>query len=90
MHFLERAVRAPRRRRTIWSLWLGAFGLAFAITTLTYLPVVLGRFTDSEALIALVLGAEGAPVCALPILAAIPLVYRLMRVDVTGRAATGP
>jgi MFS family permease len=56
----ELAVRAPRRRRTIWSLGLGAFGLAFAITTLTYLPVVLGRFTDSESLIALVLGAEGA------------------------------
>ena len=29
------------------------------------------------------------PVCALPILAAIPLVYQLMRAEVTGRAATG-
>ena len=57
---LERAVRGPGARRgTIWTLGLGAFGLAFAITTLTYLPAVLGRFTDSESLIALVLGAEG-------------------------------
>jgi MFS family permease len=60
VHALERAFRAPPRRRgLIWTLGLGAFGLAFAITTLTYLPVVLGRFTDSESLIALVLGAEG-------------------------------
>jgi MFS family permease len=43
----------------IWTLGLGAFGLAFSITTLTYLPVVLGGFTDSRTLIALVLGAEG-------------------------------
>ena len=57
---LERALRSPARRGVIWTLGLGAFGLAFAGTTLTYLPVVLGRFTDSESLIALVLGAEGA------------------------------
>ena len=45
--------------RLIWILGLGAFGLAFSITTLTFLPVELGRFTGSATLIALVLGAEG-------------------------------
>ena len=60
VHELERALNAPVRRGLIWTLGLGAFGLAFSITTFTYLPVVLGRFTDSESLIALVLGAEGA------------------------------
>jgi MFS family permease len=45
--------------RLIWILGLGAFGLAFSITTLTFLPVELGRFTKSGTLIALVLGAEG-------------------------------
>jgi MFS family permease len=60
VHELERSLRASTPRRgLIWTLGLGAFGLAFAITTLTYLPVVLGRFTESESLIALVLGAEG-------------------------------
>jgi len=43
----------------VWSLGLGAFGLAYAITTTTYLQVLLGRFTDSGTLIALVLGSEG-------------------------------
>lgn len=58
---LERDLRAPGgHRRLVWTLGLGAFGLAFSITTLTYLPVVLGHFTDSGTLIALVLGAEGA------------------------------
>jgi MFS family permease len=57
---LERTL-VPRGRsgRLIWALGLGAFGLAFSITTLTYLPVVLGDFTNSRTLIALVLGAEG-------------------------------
>jgi len=49
----------PLRRGLVWSLGLGAFGLAFAITTTTYLQVLLGRFTDSGTLIGLVLGAEG-------------------------------
>ena len=36
-------------RGLIWSLGLGAFGLAFSITTTAaYLPPVLGRFTDSR------------------------------------------
>ena len=48
------------RNRVVWTLGLGAFGLAFSITTLTFLPVELGKFTSSGTLIALVLGAEGA------------------------------
>jgi MFS family permease len=57
---LDGAVRARApQRATVWTLGLGAFGLAFALTTLTYLPAILGRFTESESLIALVLGAEG-------------------------------
>src|SRR5205814_97349 len=47
--------------RLIWILGLGAFGLAFSITTLTFLPVELGRFTGSGTLIALVLGAGAVP-----------------------------
>lgn len=47
-------------RRTIWLLGVGAFGLAFSITTsAAYLPFLLHRFTDSGTLIGLVLGAEG-------------------------------
>jgi MFS family permease len=57
---LEQAIRSPgSQARLVWILGLGAFGLAFSITTLTYLPVVLERFTSSGTLIALVLGAEG-------------------------------
>jgi MFS family permease len=57
---LELALDTPRRQRVlIWTLGLGAFGLAYSITTLTYLPVQLGRFTSSGTLVALILGAEG-------------------------------
>ena len=39
---------------------MGAFGLAFSITTTAaYLPPLLNRFTDSGTLIGLILGAEG-------------------------------
>src|SRR5207247_2411814 len=38
---------------------LGAFGPAYAITTTTYMQVLLARYTSSGTLIALVLGAEG-------------------------------
>lgn len=56
------------RGRPVWALGLGAFGLAFAITTTAaYLPPLLGRFTDSETLIALVLAAEGIFALALPV-----------------------
>jgi MFS family permease len=57
----EAAARAPAAsRRLFWILGLGAFGLAFSITTTAaYLPPLLSRFTDSGTLIGLVLGAEG-------------------------------
>lgn len=55
-------------RRTVWSLGLGAFGLAFSITTTAaYLPPLLGRFTESRTLIATVLAAEGVFALALPV-----------------------
>ncbi len=50
----------PVRRSLFWTLGLGAFGLAFSITTTAaYLPPLLSRFTDSGTVIGLVLGAEG-------------------------------
>ncbi len=59
---------APFRRSQLWVLGLGAFGLAFSITTTAaYLPPLLGNFTHSRTLIALVLGAEGAFAIALPL-----------------------
>ena len=62
---LER--QAPRvRGRLFWTLGLGAFGLAFSITTTAAsLPPLLSRFTDSGTLIGLVLGAEGVFALAL-------------------------
>jgi MFS family permease len=48
------------RRRVFWALGLGAFGLAFSLTTTAaYLPPLLHRFTTSGGLIGAVLGAEG-------------------------------
>jgi MFS family permease len=48
------------RSRLLWSLGLGAFGLAFSITTTAaYLPPLLHRFTSSGGLIGAILGAEG-------------------------------
>jgi MFS family permease len=66
---LEAAARLPSTRRgPIWTLGLGAFGLAFALTvTAAYLPPLLGRFTQSETLIALVLAAEGLFALTLPV-----------------------
>src|SRR5918999_627058 len=67
------AVRAPEEQRLraggpIWTLGLGAFGLAFALTTTAaYLPPLLERFTSSTTLIALVLAAEGAFALLLPV-----------------------
>jgi MFS family permease len=63
------ALERPRStaEAPIWKLGFGAFGLAFAITTTAaYLPPLLGRFTDSTTLIALVLGAEGVVALLLP------------------------
>src|SRR5919204_987974 len=57
----ERAARAPAVRRTLfWTLGLGAFGLAFSITTTAAsLPPLLRHFTDSGTFIGLILGGEG-------------------------------
>lgn len=62
-------LRVPAERRgLVWALGLGAFGLAFSVSiTAAFLPPVLGRFTDSRALIGIVLGAEGAFALALPL-----------------------
>ena len=50
----------PGAAEPMWTLGLGAFGLAFSITTTAaYLPPLLNEFTDSGGLIGLVLGAEG-------------------------------
>jgi MFS family permease len=52
----------------VWTLGAGAFGLAFALTiTAAYLPPLLGEFTGSTTLIALVLAAEGVFALALPV-----------------------
>src|ERR671934_2428355 len=56
------------RRGLVWALGLGAFGLAFSITTTAaYLPPLLGRFTGSTVLIAAVISAEGVFAIALPL-----------------------
>jgi maltose/moltooligosaccharide transporter len=56
------------RGAPVWTLGLGAFGLAFSLTTTAaYLPRLLKGFTDSTSLIGLVLGAEGAFALTLPL-----------------------
>src|SRR5206468_1265583 len=56
------------RRGLVWMLGLGAFGLAFSITTTAaYLPKLRERFTDSNTLIASVLAAEGFFAISLPL-----------------------
>lgn len=56
------------RRGLVWILGLGAFGLAFSITTTAaYLPPLLQRFTDSNTVIASVLAAEGIFALTLPL-----------------------
>jgi MFS family permease len=64
-----RIVPFPRRNRGLpWVLGLGAFGLAFSLTTTSaYLPPLLGKFTDSRSLIAVVLGSEGVFALTLPL-----------------------
>jgi MFS family permease len=64
-------VRLPalqRDRRLVWTLGLGAFGLAFSLTTISaYLPPLIGKFTESRTLIAVVLGSEGLFALTLPL-----------------------
>jgi len=56
------------RRGLVWILGLGAFGLAFSITTTAaYLPPLLEKFTDSNTMIAAVLAAEGVFALTLPL-----------------------
>jgi MFS family permease len=65
---VERFIRVPARRNLIWSLGLGAFGLAFSITIVAaYLPPLLSKFTGSPVLIAAVLSAEGIFAITLPL-----------------------
>ena len=55
-------------RGLVWTLGLGAFGLAFSLTTTaTLLPRLLHQFTDSTGLIGLIVGAEGAFALTLPL-----------------------
>jgi MFS family permease len=61
-------VRRVRRPPLVWILALGAFGLAFSIsTTAAYLPPLLARFTDSRTLIAAIVAAEGAFALSAPL-----------------------
>ncbi len=56
-------------RWLVWTLGLGAFGLAWSITTVAaYLPPVLDDFTNSNTLIGLVLAAEGLFAVTVPLL----------------------
>jgi MFS family permease len=56
------------RKGLVWILGLGAFGLAFSITTTAaYLPPLLERFTRSNTMIAAVLAAEGVFALTLPL-----------------------
>jgi MFS family permease len=65
---LERFIKVPGRPNLLWSLGLGAFGLAFSITIVAaYLPPLLARFTSSPVLIAAVLSSEGIFAIALPL-----------------------
>jgi MFS family permease len=55
--------------RLMWTLGLGAFGLAWSITTVAaYLPPLLEQYTESTTLIGLVLAAEGGFAFFLPLL----------------------
>jgi MFS family permease len=66
---LSLAPPSAAQKRLIWSLGLGAFGLAWSITTVAaYLPPLLGEFTDSSTIIGLVLASEGAFAFFLPLL----------------------
>ena len=54
--------------KTVVTLGVGAFGLAWSLTTTAaYLPPVLGQYTDSTTLIALVLASEGVFALTLPL-----------------------
>jgi maltose/moltooligosaccharide transporter len=55
--------------RLLWILGLGAFGLAWSITTVAaYLPPLLQEFTSSTALIGAILAAEGVFAILVPLI----------------------
>jgi MFS family permease len=66
---VEQFVKVPfARRNLLWSLGLGAFGLAFSITVVAaYLPTLLSKFTGSPVLIAAVIASEGVFAISLPL-----------------------
>jgi MFS family permease len=66
---IDKAARVPRaQRKLVWTLGLGAFGLAFSIAvTAAYLPPLLSTFTGDTVLIAAVIAAEGVFAIALPL-----------------------
>ena len=68
-HGTELQLRSePGYGRVVWTLGLGAFGLAFSLTTTAaYLPPILGRYTESTTLVGLVLAGEGAFALTLPL-----------------------
>jgi maltose/moltooligosaccharide transporter len=67
-------IRLPRlpapnpTTQLIWTLAIGALGLAWSVTTVAaYLPPLLQRYTSSSVLIGLVLAAEGIFAIVLPL-----------------------
>jgi MFS family permease len=65
---LGRAGAPSTHERLIWTLGLGALGLAWpTATTAAFLPAVLTQFTSSSALIGLVLASEGLFALSLPV-----------------------
>jgi MFS family permease len=67
-------IRLPRlpapnpTTQLIWTLAIGALGLAWSVTTVAaYLPPLLQRYTNSSVLIGLVLAAEGIFAIVLPL-----------------------
>ena len=57
---LTEATARPPEERLIWTLGLGALGLAWPTATVAaYLPSVLSEFTTSDAIIGLILATEG-------------------------------
>jgi MFS family permease len=62
------ATEYPSSAATVVKLGVGAFGLAWSLTTTAaYLPPVLGEYTNSTTLIAGVLAAEGVFALTLPL-----------------------
>ena len=65
---LPRQAEPEETVRLIWTLALGALGLAWSITTIAaYLPSILESFTGSAVLVGIVLSAEGVFAIVLPL-----------------------